>query len=564
VLARLTHDYPDEQWGHIHKDTAEAGYTFPNGVRVAMDVIKTRRYERQVDLIHAAGAHPQPGGPTWNVIDPATYRPGNVWVPPQDVIFNSDAPDVVATTVARLGRGIFWLLRGVKDDPTHVRTQLDWLRGEEQPEIVRSFLDLEGLLHTMGGTMPDPWRDAGIDGRDPEWPRLVVTACELALEYGVRIHWTVFGGAGHYTTLDQRRRFHDQIVATIGGAGLWETVYGFHYANEFNINGFTEADVQQGLADLSQKVPAGLRLSLSSPAMSVASDGTNEDMLASMERLYGPTGSAHFGANVMDIHLSRDLHSKWADPFAYNAFMPELAKTNHEPFGPGASAGGDVSDPGLILGDYQRSSHAGFALYVGHSSWCVWGGRLPLEWVALANDRQGRDFARLQTVRNVWEMPHQKIVSNGLRAYRQSGTIVPIPLPPPPPPSEGRSRLMPGDYLAPGERLYSANGRYHLENQRDGNVVAYEAGYGPYWATHTGEPFVDAGNFNMQEDGNLVLYRADGQPVWATNTEEDGAMCQLQDDGNFVVYANGQPLWASGAPPGVRNGAEETRETSET
>jgi hypothetical protein len=53
------------------------------------------------------------------------------------------------------------------------------------------------------------------------------------------------------------------------------------------------------------------------------------------------------------------------------------------------------------------------------------------------------------------------------------------------------------------------------------------------------------------DDGNFVLYR-NGRPVWSSNTSGNGSGCKLimQDDGNLVLYtAGGQPIWSSETHP---------------
>ena len=554
VLVELNEQHPDEQWGHIHKDSGESGYTFPNGVRVSYDVVMSRTLHRQVDIVSAAGAHPAPGGAVWQPIDPAVYRPGNVWVPPFGTIFNSDAPDEVATTVARIGRGFFGLLRGIQDDPEWVEAHGEWFAGEEGTEVYRIFLDLEGEMHA--GSLPDPWRDAGIDGRQGNWPDLMRRACEFALRYNAQLHCTVYGGNGHFRTLDERRRFHDRIVSTIGGAGLWHAIYGFHMMNEFNVNGFSVRDVQQAGEDLFSKVPAGLALSLSSPAGShgLPANATNEEIQASFEHLYGRAGEYHYGANTIDIHISRDQSSKWADPIAYNFILPELAKTNHEPFGQYSSVWW-TNAPNTIVAAYARTSQAGYRLYVGHNAWCAWGGRLPVEHVAALERSYGSEYAYGHTIRNVWDMPNQKAVSNGSRQHRESGEV----------PGGGGGNGGGGggtshSELRAGQRLYpersefrSPGGRAHMHYQGDGNLVIYHDGK-PVWASQTAG--TEPGYVEMQHDGNFVMYDGDGNPIRHTNTAgHPGAMIQLQDDGNFVMYEDpkgphaGTPIWASASSP---------------
>jgi hypothetical protein len=59
--------------------------------------------------------------------------------------------------------------------------------------------------------------------------------------------------------------------------------------------------------------------------------------------------------------------------------------------------------------------------------------------------------------------------------------------------------------------------------------------------------FAVPGVCQMQSDGNLVCYNASGQPYWASRTDgHPGARLAVQDDGNVVIYVDGQPIWATG------------------
>jgi len=109
-----------------------------------------------------------------------------------------------------------------------------------------------------------------------------------------------------------------------------------------------------------------------------------------------------------------------------------------------------------------------------------------------------------------------------------------------------------GAYLSAGQRLKandflrSADWRYFLVMQSDGNLVLYTAGRTqPIWATAT-----SGGNNNylaMQTDGNLVVYSAASKPLWAstTNTGRQTTL-RLQNDGNLVLYGTTtRALWAT-------------------
>jgi subtilisin family serine protease len=111
-----------------------------------------------------------------------------------------------------------------------------------------------------------------------------------------------------------------------------------------------------------------------------------------------------------------------------------------------------------------------------------------------------------------------------------------------PPPSCGT--LSSGQALAPGQTLWSCDGRLGLVHQTDGNVVLYDR-QGPLWSTGTWGKVTST--FVMQTDGNLVLYPSSASAIWNAGTWNNaGATLWLQQDCNLVVYsAGGTPLWAS-------------------
>ena len=100
-----------------------------------------------------------------------------------------------------------------------------------------------------------------------------------------------------------------------------------------------------------------------------------------------------------------------------------------------------------------------------------------------------------------------------------------------------------GQALPPGAMVRSPNGRYWMVMQGDGNLVLYRDNTA-LWATGgTGAGSRAA----MQGDGNLVVY--DGPtPRWSSNTADfGGAVLQVQDDGNAVIYHNNRGIWTWGS-----------------
>jgi LysM repeat protein len=107
-----------------------------------------------------------------------------------------------------------------------------------------------------------------------------------------------------------------------------------------------------------------------------------------------------------------------------------------------------------------------------------------------------------------------------------------------------------GQKLVRGESLTSSNGAYSLTLQDDGNLVLAARGQS-LWATGTnGQDVVRA---EVQPDGNFVVYTTD-KPVWHTDTKgKKDVKLVLQDDRNLVLYAADGPAWSTktetDAPP---------------
>jgi nucleoid-associated protein YgaU len=103
-------------------------------------------------------------------------------------------------------------------------------------------------------------------------------------------------------------------------------------------------------------------------------------------------------------------------------------------------------------------------------------------------------------------------------------------------------RLMKGEKLERGQSLTSRNGAYTLTLQDDGNLVI-AAGGEAVWATDTNGQ--DAERLDVQEDGNCVLYTSD-TPIWHTDTKgAKDVRLLLQDDRNLVLYGFDGPAWSS-------------------
>jgi nucleoid-associated protein YgaU len=102
--------------------------------------------------------------------------------------------------------------------------------------------------------------------------------------------------------------------------------------------------------------------------------------------------------------------------------------------------------------------------------------------------------------------------------------------------------LTEGQKLEKGGSLISPNGAYTLLLQNDGNLVLYARDQA-VWATDTeGQDVMRA---EVQTDGNFVLYTPD-KPVWHSDTKgRKDVRLVLQDDRNLVLYAQDGAAWSS-------------------
>jgi hypothetical protein len=512
VIAALP---PNEPWGYVAKSPGENGFTFANGVRVAIDVIAWRDPYTQIDVLANSGANDDsdpntsgPARPDWRPIDPSVYRPGNVWVDPATVPPLTE-PGPNPGQVCLLGASWFWLMAGLKFWPDQVKQNLDWLAANMPIDYARVLAVVGGdTFVAPDGSRADPWEQAGAWLSWPDHGALIERVTDLLFDYGIKTEWTLIGGLGQIPRDVDQDRMVDHVVAHLRGRE--HKLQLVEIMNEYHVNG--GGNITR-LHRLARRVRSGglssVDLSLSSPNCGESA----ERIAAEVEALYRNFPEA----NAITPHWDRQDHV--APPLG--SWAPSRRYSN-EPRGPGASAGGNVTDPATLARDYQSAIGAGYVGYVFHSDWGIWDRHLH---PAFVSDIKG-------VTANVWEIENMQGIAPALSEVRR--TMGDGPTPPRPPRS--RDALTSGESLRGDEALVSPNGRYQLLYQLDGNLVIYGSEGPTWWSATDGE---SVGSLDMQGDGNLVLYDEQGRPLRATRTDGNpGAMVQLQDDGNLVVYAD--------------------------
>jgi hypothetical protein len=108
-----------------------------------------------------------------------------------------------------------------------------------------------------------------------------------------------------------------------------------------------------------------------------------------------------------------------------------------------------------------------------------------------------------------------------------------------------KDELQTGEQLLAGHSLFSSDGRFRLDVEKNGNLIV-RWGRKTIWKSDTARTR-GAYYLALQDDGNLVLRNADDISIWSTETAgRGGKNLIMQTDGNLVLYSDNGPVWHSG------------------
>ncbi|KAF4982279.1 hypothetical protein FZEAL_2065 [Fusarium zealandicum] len=112
--------------------------------------------------------------------------------------------------------------------------------------------------------------------------------------------------------------------------------------------------------------------------------------------------------------------------------------------------------------------------------------------------------------------------------------------------SDSHNTLGNGEWLKPGQSLWSQDGSVEFKMQQDGKIAVYWGGQCRY--QNTAQQRQDIKGIVMQDDGNLVMYDNNSNATWQTDTAagkgDSTVICAVQNDGNVILY-KGTPIWSS-------------------
>ena len=264
----------------------------------------------------------------------------------------------------KLGLSWFWLMAGFKYYRSQVNTNLDWLATNCKVDYVRAFVCVGG--DTFNATAPgwsgmyDPWEHMGSFLSWPDHGDLLEEVTDTLYDKGIKVQWTLIGGLSQIPSAGSQDAMVDHFLSHM--TGRENKLQLVEIMNEYKVNGGNT----ELLRRLARKVRTGLpnvQISLSSPDSVMNGQPASSEV----EQMYRDLSAA----NAITPHWNR------ADHVAPNmgSYCPSF-KYSNEPRGPGASAGGNVSDPTTLANDYKAAIAAGYAGHIYHTDWGVWDARL--------------------------------------------------------------------------------------------------------------------------------------------------------------------------------------------
>ena len=257
-----------------------------------------------------------------------------------------------------LGATFFWGAWAYKSDRARLERNLATLS--------TAGFDYIRVLGSVGGTS---WEDRQTDPRWLDYDAIIAGLTDLAYDrYGLRVQWTIFGGAPFTPAGAEREKLVDRFAAM--AQGREHKIFAFEIANEAWQNGF---EGPEGIDELRR---LGKRLSDRTPVLVALTSPQSSGACATYAGAAADVMTLHYPRAFDDEGPAKPLRRPWTFPSAYDAdCRGELpaAVLNNEPIGPESSVEQEDS-PARIGAAYVMTFLAGNASYVFHSGPGIRGG----------------------------------------------------------------------------------------------------------------------------------------------------------------------------------------------
>ena len=257
-----------------------------------------------------------------------------------------------------LGSTLFWGAWGYKSDRARLERNLQALS--------RTGVDYVRVLGSVGGAS---WADRETDPRWGDYDAVIAGLTDLTYDrYGMRVQWTLFGGAASTPPGPARESLVDRYAKM--ARGREHKIFAFEIANEARSNGFRGPE---GIAELRK---LGKRLNDQTSVLVALSDPSTGAACETYAGSGVDAATLHYQRSFGAEGPIRPLRRPWDYPSAFDAkCRGELPPVvfNNEPIGPESSVRQDDS-PSRIAAAYVMTFLANNAAYVFHSGPGIRGG----------------------------------------------------------------------------------------------------------------------------------------------------------------------------------------------
>lgn len=354
----------DARWGHLKKPNSLGGVNRWNGHGVDVVCYKTDTpgQTTAVDLVKAGES--SSAGLSWNPDEPR-YQATDWYAPTSGDAF------VLPAHTCTLGCSLFWLVGAIhraRHGEAHfydkVDENLDWIVEMLHGDYIRFFFSVYGI---------QAWNAIGADVRWPDWEPTVAEAMDRVIAKGLRLAPTLVGEGANVPTQADRDHLVDRAAALLGPRLAHVEL--IEMWNEYPVTGGQIPWLQRMSERMIDRLGSQVRIAMDTP--SVAMGGHEGDAIALLQKEVTQMYRG-YRANTMTPQWNR------AEPNPLDMGPDGRSFIySHEPRGPGASAGGDVSDWLPLVHDYVQTALSGRLAYAGkyngtgylyHSKPGVWGG----------------------------------------------------------------------------------------------------------------------------------------------------------------------------------------------
>lgn len=392
----------DPHWGHLKKRPGQNQW---NGHAVD-NLLYLSILPGQSQAVDIIGASESSSARLQWAPDVPRYSPADWFAP--------SGPDSFQMTPhgCRLGASLFYLMAAARGDNLVLarrgQDNLTWITETLHADYIRAFVTVGGrLVNTPSGAV-DPWQFAGSFRAWPDFKKTLAYATDWAADFGLAVAWTLVGEGAQFATDAALAELVDVFVEV--ARNRERKIELVEVWNEYSVTGGNATTIRAMASRLRSKLGSDFPIALDTPQTAMEEPTEQGDPLpAEVSTFYG--GSA---ANVITPQWCRSQ----PNPRDLGSSAPRIVYS-HEPRGPGASAGGDVSDWLPMAHDYIQAALKGHRGYLLHSAAGVWGGMCHPA------------FPAQNTYANLFDHPNMAAIADALRDVKAGQNPNPSDVEPP-------------------------------------------------------------------------------------------------------------------------------------